>query len=126
LRRGGSRRTDVEKLEENHILGEFEKIVHMVRRGDIGVGSCRTRLPNALRVGVVPTRPVHARILERGEGRHGPECVGKLLVKSWIKVLVQRGNGHQAKVMKGRHRVGDGGDAWEQSQVDDGIENGDG
>ena len=31
------------KLKENHILGEFENIVHVVRpRKDVGVGSGRT------------------------------------------------------------------------------------
>lgn len=83
---GGANRTDVKrrkkKLKENHIFGETKNIVHMVRGRlkEIGVGSGRTGLPDALRVGVVPARPVHSGIFEGLEGRHGPESVGKLLV----------------------------------------------
>ena len=43
----------------------------------------------------------------------------------WIKMFVQRGNGHQAKVLERRHCPGDGGDTWEQAKADDGIEDGD-
>ena len=34
----------VEGLEENHIFGEIENIVHIIRRrlGEVGVGSWRT------------------------------------------------------------------------------------
>ena len=71
------------ELKEDHIFREFENIVHVVglRLKDVRVRCWRTRLPDALRVGIVPACPIHSGILERSEGRHGPEGVRKLLVK---------------------------------------------
>jgi len=102
LRRGGiivqeaRGREMVEKLKENHIFGEFENIIRVVGRRlkKVRVWCWRTRLPDALRVGIVPACPVHSGILERSEGRHGPEGIRKLLVKRWIKMFIQRDDGH--------------------------------
>ena len=71
------------ELKEDHIFREFENIVHVVglRLKDVRVWCWRTGLPDALRVGIVPARPIHSGILERSEGRHGSEGVRKLLVK---------------------------------------------
>ena len=71
------------ELKKDHIFREFENVVHVVglRLKDVRVWCRRTGLPDALRVGIVPARPIHPGILERSKGRHGSEGVRELLVK---------------------------------------------
>lgn len=82
-------------------------------------------MPHAFRIGIVPACPVHSGVLKRYEGRHGAEGVCELLVKRLIKVFVQRRNGHQAKVVERRQRLGYRGDAREETHTDDSVEDGD-
>ena len=72
------------ELKEDHIFREFENIVHVVglRLKDVRVWCWRTGLPDALRVGIVPARPIHSGVLEGIEARHGSEGIRKLLVES--------------------------------------------